>query len=408
MMRALLLLLALGPILCRAVEPDAQVTPIVEGVQCGGNLVTSCELIRRQSGIVVGKELDDIQVENARLRLEGLTKFRSVRIHLAKGTQKHWVIVVIDVVEASPLATAFAAGALLQLPHSTGESGVLAGRVTDYDLLGSGRSLDFAMVAAQPITGGYGNEYAARLEYRDPHLLGSSSFFFTAGAFYSQSSFNVAAIVNPALGPADAGSGSGTGFDFSVGMHLDTYAYVTAGYRYLVQLNHTGRGDDFLISDGIFTTLNSAPGDAVLVTAGRNTEDDPSFPTRGWLLHAYNIFNPTSKEDNAGVLVRSTWRAGENAWWTFQARPFDSYRSLFDDDLGVSISYSHQLFTSDGERLRRARWYVGPGVTNIGEYYTQRFIEVGAKAGVRFETKHFGTVNLYLIATYPVHVHGWD
>ena len=106
MIRRLLFLLALSPILCRAVEPDAQVTPIVEGVQCSGNLATSCELIRGQSGIIVGKELDDIQVENARLRLEGLTKFRSVRIHLIKGARKHWVIVVIDVVEASPLATA--------------------------------------------------------------------------------------------------------------------------------------------------------------------------------------------------------------------------------------------------------------------------------------------------------------
>lgn len=406
MKRALLLLLALCPVLCRAVEPDAQVTPIVEGVQCSGNLATTCELIRRQSGILVGKELDDIQVENARLRLEGLSKFRSVRIHLVKGTQKHWVIVVIDVVEASPLATAFAAGALLQFPHASGETAVLAGRVTDYDLFGSGKSLDFAMVAAQPITGGGGDQYAARLEYRDPHLLGSSTFFFTAGAFYSQSSFNLTRFVNPALGTTDSGSGSG--FDFSVGMHLGTYSYVTAGYRYLVQLNHSGEGDDFLISDGIFTTLNSAPGDAVLVTAGRNTEDDPSFPTHGWLLHAYNIFNPTSRGDNAGVLIRGTWRAGENAWWTFQTRPFDSYRSLFDDDLGVSISYSHELSANDGERSHRARWYVGPGFTNVGEYYTQRFFEVGAKAGVRFETKHFGTVNLYLIATYPVHVHVWD
>jgi outer membrane protein assembly factor BamA len=408
-LRALLLWLALCPVLCRAVEPHTQVTPIVEGVQCSGNLATSCELIRRQSGITVGKELDDIEVENARLRLEGLTKFRAVRIHLIKGSHKHWVIVVVDVVEASPLATAFAAGALLQWPHAAAQTAVLAGRITDYDLFGTGKSLDFAMVAARTIPDRGDDEYAARLEYRDPNLFGSNSFFFTAGLFYSQSSFNPANYVNPASGAAgESGSGSGSGLDFSVGMHLGTYSYVTVGYRYLVQMNHSGEGDDFLISDGIFTTLNSAPGDAVLITAGRNTEDDPSFPTRGWLLHAYNIFNLTSGEDKAGVLVRGTWRAGENAWWTFQARPFDSYRSLFDDDLGVSASYSHRLFADDGERSRRARWYVGPGFTSIGDHLSDGDFEVGAKGGVRFETRDFGTVNLYLIVTYPVHLHAWN
>jgi outer membrane protein assembly factor BamA len=401
MIRRLLFLLAFCPILCRAVEPDAQVTPMVEGVQCDGNLATSCELIRRQSGIVVGKELDDIQVENARLRLEGLTRFRSVRIHLIKGSQKHWVIVVIDVVEASPLATAYAAGALLQLPWHSSEAGVVAGRLTDYDLFGSGKSFDVAVVAARPVDGGGSDEYAARVEYRDPRLFGSHTFFFTAGAFYSQSSFSLTGFANPVYGFTNSGGGNGSGVDFSVGMHIGTYSYVTAGYRYLVSSNNSG--DDFLLSDGIFTTLNSAPGDAVLFTVGRNTEDDPSFPTHGWLLHAYDIFNPNTGGDNAGVLIRGTWRAGDEAWWTFQTRPFDNYRSLFDDDLGVSLTYSHSILSNAEVGARRARWYVGPGITNIGEYYGQHFFEIGAKAGVRLETKHFGTVNFYVIATYPVH-----
>ena len=386
MIRPLLFLLALCPILCRAVEPEAQVTPIVESVQCNGNLATPCELIRRQSGIVAGKELDDIQVENARLRLEGLTKFRSVRIHLVKGSQKHWVIVVIDVVEASPLATAYAAGALLNFP---GQTGVLAARVTNYDLFGSGKSLDLAIVAA-PTSGGGTDEYAARLEYRDPRLFGSHTFFFTAGAFYSQSSFDVTNSL--------PGHGNGTGVDFSVGMHLGTYSYVTAGYRRLVNSNNSG--DDFLLSDGIFTTLNSAPGNAVLFTVGRNTEDDPSFPTHGWLLHAYDILNPNARSDNAGVLIRGTWRAGDNAYWTFQTRPFDNYRSLFDDDLGISIAYSHSLFSDAEAGSRRARWYVGPGVTNLGSTFSFHY-EAGARAGVRLETKHFGTVNFYVIVTHP-------
>ena len=402
MLRTLIFLLALCPVLCSAMDADAQASPIVEGVQCNGNLATSCELIRRQSGIVVGRELDDIQVENARLRLEGLTKFRSVRIHLAKGSQKHWVIVVIDVVESSPITTAFAAGALLQLPLHSDETGVVAGRVTDYDLLGSGNVLDFAIVAARPVDGGGSDEYSARLEYRDPRFLGSHTFFFTAGAFYSKSSF-VENFNIPSNGPQPqpiaSSSGSGGGVDFSVGMHIGTYSYATAGYRYLP---NAGGGNSFLVSDGIFTTLNSTGNNVMLFTLGRNTEDDPSFPTHGWLLHAYDGFDPTSHGDFAGVLVRGTWGAGENAYWTFQARPFDNFRSLFDDDLGASIVYSHDFSADTEAGSRRARWYIGPGATNLGHFYGDHYLDVGVKAGVRLETKYFGTVNFYLLATYPV------
>lgn len=386
LLRVCLLLWALGPLVSRAADAGQDSNPFVEDVQCNGNVTTSCALIRSQAGIDIGKELDEAQVDAARLRLVGLTKFRSVGIHLVKGSQKHRVVVVIDVVESSPFTTAFAAGTLWQFPlRSSGDvTGVVAGRVTNYDLFGSGKSLDFAIVAARPFNGSGSDEYAARLEYREPRLFDSHTFFFTAGAFYSQASFS--------SGPFS----SQGGVDFSVGMHLDTYSYVTAGFRYIPNL---GSGDNFLVSDGIFTTLNNTGGNVALFAIGRNTEDDPSFPTHGWLLHAYDGWNPTSGGDFAGVLVRGTWRAGEAGYLTFQTRPFDNFRSLFDDDLGASLVYSHDFRANAAASARRARWYVGPGLTNLEHGY----FDVGVKAGVRLETKYFGTVNLYLIATYPVH-----
>jgi hypothetical protein len=174
---------------------------------------------------------------------------------------------------------------------------------------------------------------------------------------------------------------------------------VTAGYRYLPNSNS---GDNFLVSDGIFTTLNRTGGDLALFTIGRNTEDDPSFPTHGWLLHAYDGVNVTSRGQVAGVLVRGTWSAGEDSYWTVQTRPFDSFRSLFDDDLGASLVYARDLSIKSESGFRRARWYVGPGITNLGHINGAHYVEVGAKAGFRLETKYFGTVNFYLIATYPV------
>ena len=394
--RACLLLLALCPAWSPAAEPAGEDSPYVEGIQCNGNVTTSCEFIRTQTAIAVGKPLDEVEVDKARLRLETLPNFRTVQIHLIKGSHKHWVIVVIDVTEANPITSAFAVGTLTQVVGHPAAVETLAARGTDLDLFGSGKTLDLSVVLARPFEGGNGEESAARLQYSDPALFDSPKYFFSAGTFYTQAGLS---FTSPSGLLSGAGSyhNSGAGLDFSVGMHLDTYSYVTVGYRYL---QNTSRNDQYLVSDGIIQTFNSSPGNVLLFTVGRNSEDDASFPTHGWLLHAYDGWGP-SVANFGGVVVRGTWRAGNDAYWTFQARPFDDFRSLFDDDLGISIVYSHNLFASSQPgSIRRARWYVGPGVTNLGSTFSLNDYEVGVKAGIRLETRYLGTVNLYLIATH--------
>ena len=396
--RACLLLLALCPAWSFALDPGPEDNPYVEGIQCNGNVATSCELIRTQAGITVGKALDEIEVENARLRLETLPNFRTVQIHLIKGSHKHWVIVVIDVTETDPVTTTFAAGTLTQIANRSAVIEALAGRVTDRDLFGSGKILDLSVVVARPIGSGGGQENAGRLQYSDPRLFDSRRFFFTAGAFYTQSAFLFGGP-SALFGGSGSYHSSGAGGDFSVGMHLDTYSYVTVGYRYL---QNAAVNDPYLVFDGAIQTFNSSPGNVLLFTAGRNSEDDSSFPTHGWLLHVYDGLR-TNLDDFAGVVVRGTWRAGDDAYWTFQARPFDDFRSAFDSDLGISIVYSHNLFAdSQPGTIRRARWYAGPGVTNLGKTFGIRDYQIGVKAGVRLETKYLGTVNLYLIATHSL------
>lgn len=398
MLRACLLLLLLGPVCVSAVTAQEASNPIVEGIDCSGNTSVSCDQIRARARITIGKELDEVAIEDARLRLEALPNVRAVHVRLAKGTGRQRVVVVIDVTEASPLAAAFAAGTLVQLGHPQTELETFAGRLADHDVFGTGKGLDLAVVGAWPIGGGAGAQYATRLEYVDPQLLGSRRLFATAGVFYSDADFNFS---TPPYGAVAFGyRNRGGGFDVSVGMHLDSYIYVTAGYRYLY-LQNSAAGDEYLTSDGVITTLSSSPGSVVLLTVGRNTEDDPAFPTRGWLLHVYNGWQPLTQHDSAGVVVRGTWRAGPDSYWTFQARPFDDFRSIFDDDLGVSIVYSRNLFADSGTG-RRARWYLGPGVTNLGRSLGPHSFELGVKAGIRLETRYLGTVNFYLIASYTV------
>jgi outer membrane protein assembly factor BamA len=94
------------------------------------------------------------------------------------------------------------------------------------------KTLDLSVVLARPFEGGGGQEYAARLQYFDPTLFDSRKYFFTAGAFYTQAALR---FTSPSGLLAGTGNyrNSGAGVDFSVGLHLDTYSYVTIGYRYL-------------------------------------------------------------------------------------------------------------------------------------------------------------------------------
>lgn len=410
--RATVLLLALSSTLALAAGESASIdaAPLVEGVDCVGNAALSCSAMRERAGIAVGQVMDESEIENARLRLQALPSVKTASIHLVKGSRRGQVLVILAVTEADPVTTAFSAGTLAEIAGQGRRFETLAARITDHDLFGSGKTIDLTLVGALPVLGsGSGNEYAARLQYFDPRLFGSDRLFLVAGAFYSRSSLDLAYVSYSAFSYGTS-SESGGGVDLSLGLHLDSHSYLTLGYRYL-DATAASDGVQWLTSDGLMTTVSPVPHGALLFTVGRNTEDDPSFPTRGWLIHAYeqwasSVFGgpgPTS-HNYTGVLARATWRAGADSFWTLQARPVDNFQTVFDDDLGYSIVYSHTLFQDAGGR--RSRWYVGPGFSTRqrpADFAAGHDFEAGIKAGLRFETKHLGTVNFYVIAAHPFH-----
>jgi hypothetical protein len=54
--------------------------------------------------------------------------------------------------------------------------------------------------------------------------------------------------------------------------------------------------------------------------------------------------------------------------------------------------------------INRGRWYVEPGFSYYGDIaYGRQLGEWGLKVGVRLDTKLFGLVDLYLIASTPEH-----
>src|SRR3569833_3033626 len=99
---------------------------IVDDIVCRGNLTTSCKFIRGHMFLRAGESLDENEIGNATLRLSWLSNFRSVAIHLEKGSQRGRVIVVIQVAEADPIATAFSAGLSFR---SGSQSATVSGRI---------------------------------------------------------------------------------------------------------------------------------------------------------------------------------------------------------------------------------------------------------------------------------------
>jgi len=390
---ASLIVTAFGPACRLARGADQDTNLIVEDVQCRGNVSTSCKFIRGHLYLQAGRLLDEDEVKDAKLRLSALPNFRSVDIHLEKGSEKGRVVVVIEVAEANSFTMALVLGTSLR--RNT-DSQTFAARFSDHNLFGAGKILDLLVVGDVPITGSAAKGYATRLGYFDPQLLGSNRYFLATGLFYSKSGVNFP--YSSALNNGSAGA------DMSLGLRFGSFSYATVGYRYIFNgyrfYFNSSLKTQYLAFDGNLTTLTDSSRRALLLTYGRNSEDDAAFPTRGWMFHLYDNWDPSEQGHFAGAEARATWRWGSNSFWTVQTRPFNDFRAPFDDDLGTSLTFAHSIEPRDYlGGIRRGRWYVGSGVTVVNH----STLEVGMKAGIRLDTRYLGIVNLYVIGSRLVH-----
>jgi outer membrane protein assembly factor BamA len=383
---ACLLVMAFGPAcrLARGSEQDTKL--IVQDIRCRGNVSTSCKFIRAHLYLPVGGRMDEDEVNDAKLRLSALPNFRSVDIYLEKGSEKGRVVVVIEVAEADSFTMALVLGTSFR--RNT-DIQTFAARFSDHNLFGAGKILDLLVVGDAAVTRTAAREYATRLEYFDPQLFGSNRYFLASGLFYSKSAYN--------FPENDALNNGGAGVDVSLGRRFGSFSYATAGYRFIFNSSLDSR---YLAFDGNLTTLTDSPRRVLLFTYGRNSEDDSSFPTRGWMFHLYDDWDPSARVHFAGAEARATWRGGSNSFWTVQTRPFNDFKAPFDDDFGTSLTYARSIEASDHlGGIRRGRWYMGPGVTVV----SHATFEVGMKAGIRLETRYLGIVNVYVIGSRVVH-----
>jgi outer membrane protein assembly factor BamA len=382
---ALILLLAMTAVsaLCHA-ESAEHSSLVVEDIRCKGNALTRCTFIRGFLHLAPGDALSEEEIQNAKLRLSSLPDFVSVRIYLDKGSAKGRAIIIVEVVEADRIDNQISAGTSSRLSslYQTFE-----GRVAERDVFGTQGTVNLDVEGIAPIDGPTHHGIYTRLQFAAPTLLDSNKYFLIGGATYQNTVIDY---------PYDAYDKTDQfDIDLSVGRRLFDYSYVTVGYleRLISVSVSQSRG-----TSGIFST-NSNPNNnkGWAIGYGWNSEDDPYFPTHGSRLSS------SFGESFASVRFRKTWSIDPESTWSVQlgGTPGTQYRASLDENQDFSIGYQRRISASDHlGGINRGRWYVDPGLSYYGDIaYGKRLWELGLKVGVRLDTKIFGLVDLYVIAS---------
>jgi outer membrane translocation and assembly module TamA len=363
---------------------------VIQEIRCSGNSRTSCDYIRGHLHLDAGQGLDEEEVRNAELRLSASRIFETVDIRLEKGAERGAVIVVIDVEEAASLDMEWVAGGSSRQDM---RRGVIAGRLAWQNLFGEGNSVELSAIAKMPIAGdAYSEAYDVRLRYADPQLFDSPRWFGVAGASWRKRRFldrygNFGSLDAPQI-------------DLTVGWRFGDFSYFAVTQIYRPDNDWiSGRWN----SDGSFvlSSPESFSRHPARLVYGWSSEDDLHFPTQGstFQLTAGGDYEPSSPEGRQHVQFRKTWPAA-GAYWTFKlgGDPSPEYRNSFGESQLLALSYARPV--APGDEIRRGRWYVEPGFALKG--YTSSgdlFYEYGLKAGFRADTRSFGYIDLYILAT---------
>ena len=382
----LILLLAMTGVsaLCHAESPERS-SLIVEDIRCKGNALTRCTYIRGFLHLSPGDALSEEEIQDAKLRLSSLPDFVSVAVYLDKGSAKGRAIVIIEVVEADRIDNQISAGTSSRLSslYQTVE-----GRIAERDVFGTQGTLNLDVEGIAPIDGPTHHGIYTRLQFAAPTLLDSNKYFLIGGITYQNTVIDYPYEASDKTDQFD--------IDLSVGRRLFDYSYVTVGY--LERLISRSISSQSRGTSGLFST-NSNPNNnkGWALGYGWNSEDDPYFPTRGSRLSS------SFGESWASVRFRKTWSIDPDSTWSVQlgGTPGTQYRASLDENQDFSVGYQHRIGPSDQlGGINHGRWYVEPGLSYYGDIaYGKQLWELGLKVGVRVDTKLFGLVDLYVIAS---------
>jgi len=134
----------------------------VERIEIRGNTRTRDYVIRREFDVSEGDAFNQVLIQRAKRRLEGLGFFETVEVATAPGSEADQVILVVDVVDKSTGEFSVGAG------YSTGGDSPgpqLEGSVTEKNFLGRGQFIKFS-------AGGGQDSQNYQLSFTEPYFLG--------------------------------------------------------------------------------------------------------------------------------------------------------------------------------------------------------------------------------------------
>jgi outer membrane protein assembly factor BamA len=370
------------------IEPERQ-RLVIEDLACRGNDVTSCDFILGHVYLAAGDFLDEEELGNARLRLASLPSFDSVDIYLEKGATRGRVRIIIEVTEADPYTREWLAGTSYRIDDL---SQLLAGRLTHQNLFGTGKLLDVLVVTIAPIEGRARKEYAGRVQVVDPHWGGSKRTFAIAGLSGGSSEYETL--------DAERVRSENFGVDVTIGRRIFDFSYLSLYARYnpFIDIEQTLPGADGNVERHSYSFDNYA----FSLNYGWNSEDDPYFPTRGSRASLNWTYASTARDMITEGGFRKTWTTENNTSWSVQIAdlPGTEYRQRVDEHFEWMAGFARPIAGSSDGEARRGRWYVEMGYNPRGHSPRgERRRELGVKAGVRLETRSFGMVDLYVIAS---------
>ena len=370
--RILFLFLLLAPLAVRAqAPPDPPL--IVESLECRGNALTSCKFILGQIYLSEGDRVDEEEIQNAKLRLLWLRNFRSVSIYLEKGSQRGLARLVVEVVEASAVSKEATLG-------FSAQDDVLAqlvqGRWTDNNLFGNGKILDVSASLFIPVAGDRTRESIAQVSYIDPHLFDSKRYYFSTDVAYLD--------VDIDKENGDTINFKQLALDLNFGRRFWDFSYFTAGYQYrpLSDRLWSIRQDD-----GHFDVRQDHSRSSLIVAYGWNSQDNQYFPTRGSSFRVTLASARGRSDENAALSYSNVWTTSSGNTWiaSFSAPPATA-----------RIEVQHPITSfADG---KQARAFLQLGMGKLG--YNDRgniIYSGGVAAGVRFDSRRFGIVTLWIV-----------
>ncbi|MDV2965315.1 outer membrane protein assembly factor BamA [Nitratireductor aquimarinus] len=137
----------------------------IQRIEIRGNQRTRDYVIRREFDLSEGDAFNQVLVQRAKRRLEGLNFFQTVNISTVPGSQPDQVILVVDVVEKSTGEFSIGAGYSTASGDSSSGGFSVEGSVTERNFLGRGQ---FVRIAA----GGGKDSRDYSFSFTEPYFLG--------------------------------------------------------------------------------------------------------------------------------------------------------------------------------------------------------------------------------------------